>query len=292
LSKWASGQAAGLRCLPRRRRERKQILHILAAAPAYNDKEVVRKNPEEKGLAMGSFSLSTTFLLLLVSLAGWAGGLLVLLRASWSQRCLYAWVSGGAGLLTALTILELLPRSMAHGHTSYMAVVLAGFLLFFGTDTLFQHGKRQEVPIAGLVTGLLIHSLLEGMSLAASFHLDRSLGLALLVAMLLHKLPDGITIASLLLISGNRRKALAGSGGLGLATLAGGWSMLAAGEWLTAERLQLVFALTTGFFLYLALCHLVPFVLKSKETRFQLSFLAGILLYLLLLLVFPLHPHV
>lgn len=242
---------------------------------------------------MGTITLSTIVLLLFVSLASWLGGWLLLLRSAWTMRSLYTWASCGAGLLTALTVLELLPRSMGGGDATYTVVVLLGFLLYFVTDILLQRGRQQPVPIVGLLTGLVVHSLLEGMSLAASFQLDQALGFTLLAAMLVHKLPDGMTVASLVLAStGQRGKALLGSGAIGLATLLGGLGMFAAGEWLTLARLRFVFALTTGIFLYLSFCHLVPFVLRSGEHRFPLAFLGGVLLYMLFLLFFPFHRHV
>ncbi|UFJ41693.1 ZIP family metal transporter [Brevibacillus humidisoli] len=242
---------------------------------------------------MGSANLSMPFFLLLAALASWAGGLMLVIRSNWSAHTLYAMVSVGAGLLTALTTLDLLPRSIGHGHSAYMAVVLLGFLLLFATDALLHQNQPQQVRVAGLMAGFLIHSFLEGVSLVASFRVDPSLGVTLLAAMILHKLPDGITVASLLLVSTNNKiKALLGTGALGMATLVGAWGMIAAGTWITPERLQIVLALTTGIFLYVSLSHLVPFVLQSGQPRLHLFFVGGVLLYMLLSLVLRFHPHV
>ncbi|MBO8164949.1 MAG: ZIP family metal transporter [Brevibacillus sp.] len=245
---------------------------------------------------MGTNALFLPLVLVLASLATAFGGILLFMRIAWSESALYAMVSAGAGLLLALTVLDLLPRSIGDGDSSYAVVILVGFLLLFVTDVLFH---RRDVPgriqINGILAGLSIHAFLEGVSLVASLQADAALGFSLIVALLLHKIPEGVTAASLLMVSSNNRLlAFIGTAALAAATLFGGLIMCMVQDLMPKEGIRVVLALATGIFLYVAMGHLVPFVQKTRHLRFPVYFVGGVLLYMLLTLLFRfhLHPHV
>src|SRR5437879_13906991 len=62
----------------------------------------------------------------------------------------------------------------------------------------------------------------DGVAIAAGFLISTWLGVVLFVAVFLHKLPEGFTIASVALASGRgKRNAILGAGLLGAATLFG-----------------------------------------------------------------------
>ena len=73
-----------------------------------------------------------------------------------------------------------------------------------------------------VVAGLAAHSLFDGVAIASGFVLSSWLGWIIFVAILLHKLPEGFTVASVMLASGHSRVAALNSAVIvAAATLAG-----------------------------------------------------------------------
>ena len=76
----------------------------------------------------------------------------------------------------------------------------------------------------GAFIGMTIHSFFDGVSIVAGFEVSSELGFLVFVAVLLHKIPDGLTISSIVLVVFNdRKKAFIASAVLALAaTIFGG----------------------------------------------------------------------
>ena len=67
-----------------------------------------------------------------------------------------------------------------------------------------------------------MHTFFDGVAIAAGFMASGRLGLLLALSVLLHKLPEGVTVASLMVAGGHRRRAaLAAAAVVGLATVLG-----------------------------------------------------------------------
>src|SRR5947207_14299245 len=112
-------------------------------------------------------------------------------------------------------------------------LVLAGY---FGVH-LFEHTVAphfhfgEEVhpealidPAAGWLAlfGLGVHTLFDGVAIAAGFMVGPALGALLSIAVFLHKVPEGVTIASVMLASGGSPRAAVGAGAvLGALTIVG-----------------------------------------------------------------------
>src|SRR5687768_11727861 len=160
------------------------------------------------------------------------GGLVVVMRRHWNEMFLKYFLGLGAGFMLAATFLQMLPASLALS-PSAPALVLAGyFLVHFFEHTLAPHfhfGEEHHddvmvnpaVGISALI-GLSIHTFFDGVSIASGFLVSLPLGLLIFFAVVLHKIPEGVTVASIALASGHsKRAALSASFLLGGATLAG-----------------------------------------------------------------------
>jgi zinc transporter ZupT len=214
--------------------------------------------------------------------ASGVGGLLISLRRSWSQNALAMMIGAGGGMLLAITVLDLLPHSIGGERGAFIPLILVGFAALLMMELLQGNGTRQGAAgLLGVYLGMFTHAFMEGMSLLASYRVDVQLGLSLLMALLVHKIPEGITLASLILAATrSRRLALLGSGSLGLATLFGGVVMVLADSRLSPRWSHAVLALATGVFLYVSASHLVPFVRTSGRIQAGLCFFAAMLVYL------------
>ena len=226
--------------------------------------------------------------LLCVALAAAAnvvGGAVVIVRR-WDDRLLRYAVALGAGFMLAAVILKMVPES---GRLTSLAplLVLAGYLLVH----LFEHtvaphfhfGEEIHPELlsarAGMsaLLGLIVHSFFDGLSIGSGFIIDRALGLLLFAAIVLHKAPEGFTIASVVLASrGTRRQALLAASAVGAASLFGGLAIFGV-QALVGPAL----GLSAGVTLYVAASDLVPEVNKEHSTAIALTVFAGVLLYYL-----------
>lgn len=229
----------------------------------------------------------TTALLyaLLAAGANLAGGLVITMaspRGRATQRMLIAF---GAGFMLAVALLAMMPHAMEAGSGAALAI-LAGYLLVhltqhvlvphfhFGEETHDHAMVDRWIGIAATL-GLLLHSFFDGVAIASGFAVGAPLGMLVFLAILLHKVPEGVTVASIMLASGNsRRRALGGAALLGLATVAG---VLLTGWVAPLSRHGL--AISAGVTLYVAASNLIPELQKERDWTLSLMFFAGVALY-------------
>ena len=73
-----------------------------------------------------------------------------------------------------------------------------------------------------MLIGLVIHTFFDGIAIASGFMVSNWLGWIIFLAIFLHKIPEGFTVASVMLASGQSRSIAWGASMLfGAATLAG-----------------------------------------------------------------------
>ncbi|HEU4570417.1 MAG TPA: ZIP family metal transporter [Gemmatimonadales bacterium] len=213
-----------------------------------------------------------------------AGGLVLVRRAARSMRLLEALVAFGAGFMLAVTLAEVIPEALGGGGAAaataalyllagYLAVHLAQHVLtphfHFGEET---HPISARAGVTALI-GLLLHTFFDGVAIASGFSVSNALGGMLFVAVFVHKLPEGLAMASVMLAGGQGpRRALAASGLLGLATIVG---VLLTEQVAGLARHGL--ALSGGVTLYVAASNLVPeFQGKKTRTSAALAFFGGV----------------
>lgn len=160
------------------------------------------------------------------------GGYVVTRRIDAHRRTiLAALVAFGAGFMLAVALLEMLPASMDSpgGVTAvllgYLAVHLTQHTLtphfHFGVETHDEAMVSRHVGTWALI-GLLPHSFFDGVAIAGGFLEAADLGLLIFTSVLLHKVPAGISLASIMIASGNTaRHAMTGVALIGAATIAG-----------------------------------------------------------------------
>jgi ZIP family zinc transporter/zinc and cadmium transporter len=230
------------------------------------------------------------------------GGLLVSHRP-WSRRYLKYFIALGAGFMLATALIEMIPESLklrgdsgsffAENTTAVFLIVLAGyFLVHFFEHTLAPHfhfgeeHHHEEISHAhasyAALLGLGIHTFFDGVAIASGLVVSSWLGGVIFVAIFLHKLPEGFTVASLMLASGqSRRSAFLSSVILGGTTLLGMAAMFFM-RGSVADALPL----SAGVTLYVAASDLIPEV--NREPGFGMAILvfAGVAMMLALKAIF------
>ncbi len=212
------------------------------------------------------------------------GALTVTTGARWGLRALDLMLAFAAGFLISVAFLDLFPEAIRRTGQRAAAVALLGYLLVhltqhtiakhfhFGEET---HAITRVVSLSALV-GLLLHTFVDGVAVASGIRVSDTVGLLVFVAVVLHKLPEGLAISSLFMAAGAGKGAALGAAGLlGVATIAG---VLA-----TAQVSALAthgLALAAGVTLYVGASNLVPEFQARPGWRLPASFFAGCAAYL------------
>src|SRR5690606_7621539 len=105
--------------------------------------------------------------------------------------------------------------------------------------------------------GMILHTFFDGLTLVAAYYVHPHIGMLVFVAILLHKIPDGIILSALTLKStGSKARALQASALISLATVVGAllmglmihWEIMWEPETVAAVAL----AISAGVFLSVA----------------------------------------
>lgn len=239
------------------------------------------------------------------------GGFFVI-RRQWSREYLKYFIALGAGFMLAVALLEMVPESLRLASIQPYAIyprdvgltteaaevlllVLAGYLVVhffehtlaphfhFGEETHMEAMTATHVGYAA-VLGLAIHTFFDGVAISSGLLVSRSLGLLIFVAIFLHKIPEGFTVASLMLASGQgKRRAFLSSAVLGVATLVGVALMLV---W--RAHVGIALPVSAGVTLYVAASDLIPEVNHEPGAKMALLVFLGVAIMLALKLAFQL----
>jgi zinc and cadmium transporter len=216
------------------------------------------------------------------------GGAIIVQR-HWEHAYLKYFVALGAGFMLATALVEVFPASLQLRGKDAAFLVLFGYLIIhffehtvtphfhFGEETHkehFAHGHRGYSVLIGLV----IHTFFDGIAIASGFLVSNSLGWIIFVAIFLHKIPEGFTIASVMLAGGkSRRIAWGASVLLGAATFAGVLTMA-----VLHKEVSFGLPLSAGVTIYVAASDLIPEVNREPGAKVALLVFLGVALFFLL----------
>jgi ZIP family zinc transporter/zinc and cadmium transporter len=213
------------------------------------------------------------------------GGLIVVSRKHWNEIFLKYFIAIGAGFMLAATFLRMIPESMRLSERAPLLILAGYFLVHFFEHTVAPHFHfGEEVhqdeminPAVGFsaLVGLSTHTFFDGVTIASGFLVSVPLGLLLFFAVLLHKIPEGFTVASIALASGRGKDgAIFASFVLAAATLAG---VLGMNYFSGAVHYGL--PLSAGVTLYVAASDLMPEVNESRGIKMALMVFLGVALF-------------
>jgi zinc transporter ZupT len=235
--------------------------------------------------------ISSFLFALIAGSANIIGGLMVT-QNKWAQRSLRYFIAVGSGFMLGTVFLEMIPRSVNEAKEWWHVWLVAGYLivhffehtfaahLHFGEET--HHDEMNLALGVSAFVGMLVHTFFDGVAIGAGFSVSKGLGFVVFVAMFLHKIPDGFTIASIVRSTGHPpARALAASALLGVATLVGVAAFYAIGE--PAFALPLA----AGCTLYVAATDLMPEVNREHGVKMALLVFAGMGLFLLVRALLP-----
>jgi ZIP family zinc transporter/zinc and cadmium transporter len=229
----------------------------------------------------------------IAALADVAGGW-VLVRARGVDRYLRYFVALGAGFLMATALLEMAPESLRLNARLGPVLIMAGYCVIHLLEhTINAHFHFGEETHAGefvsqrtgysVLGGLSVHALFDGVAIGSGFALSNWLGWLIFLAILLHKAPEGFTMASVMMASGrSRTTAFWSAVALAGATIAGVLVIQLVPSWVPFGL-----PISAGVAIYVGATDLVPEVNREPGIRMALVFFAGVGAFLLLRSLLP-----
>src|SRR5271157_3334615 len=159
-------------------------------------------------------------------LANLFGGAIVSARP-WSRTFLALFIALGAGFMLATALTEMVPESLRLAPISGPALILLGYFIVhyfehawpahfhFGEETHTDEFMNPSVAYTAL-SGLMVHTFFDGVSLTSGFLISPWLGTVIFGATILHNVPEGFTISSIMAAARQSRNAsLVAAGALG-----------------------------------------------------------------------------
>jgi zinc and cadmium transporter len=213
----------------------------------------------------------------------------IIVQKNWDRSYLRYFVALGAGFMLATALMEIIPESLALRGRSAAFLVLLGYLIIhFFEHTVTPHFHFGEETHAdqfvaahkgfSVLMGLVIHSFFDGIAIASGFIVSNWLGWIIFLAIFLHKVPEGFTIASVMLASGrSKRFAWSASALLGGATFAGVLTMA-----LFRQQVGIGLPLSGGVTIYVAASDLMPEVNKEPGGKMAMVVLLGVAVFFVL----------
>jgi len=221
----------------------------------------------------------------LASLLGLVGGAVLLTRKKLSHKITHGLAAFAAGVLLGTAFLDLLPEAFHHFEELGMVEVeknvflltLVGIILFFLLERFihwFHHHHRDHQeealkPIVPLIVfGDGVHNFIDGVIIAATFMIDIRLGIITTIAIIAHEIPQEIGDFGLLLHQGVKKsQAFLYNLYSQLTCVVGGVAAFFVGSSIEGVLPYLI-AITSGFFIYIALSDLVPDIHSENKKGF------------------------
>lgn len=215
-------------------------------------------------------------------LANLFGGVIVTARP-WSRTFLTYFIALGAGFMLATALTEMVPESLRLAPRMAPVLILFGYLIVhyfehawpahfhFGEETHTDEFVDHRVAYMAL-SGLLIHTFFDGVCIASGFIISTWLGIVVFGAVILHNIPEGFTMTSIMAAARRSRGAgLWAAGGLGISRIAGILMMALVHRWADYGL-----ALSAGVTLYVAASDLIPEVNKRRGVSYALTVASGV----------------
>lgn len=198
-----------------------------------------------------------------------------------------------SGTLLAEVFIHIIPELNISLNPSYSLIILLALVFYFFLESILHirhsHDGHEEVnPHSsmryGLVVSDVIHNFIDGVAITASFSVSFPLGIATVVAIVLHEIPKEVGSIAVLIKSG---LSIVKSVKLNLLTAVFGLTGVLLVNILPNGFEPCLLAFTAGNFLYIALSDLLPELHKDSKSKISSIltfgfFLLGILLMYLL----------
>lgn len=251
--------------------------------------------------------LSIFLAILLVSLVSLVGIGFLSFSDKWLKKITLLLVSFSAGALLGSSFFHLLPEALhdfsgEEGSLFVWIAVVSGLLIFFILEKII-HWRHCHVPTCKEhphhlgkmnLIGDFLHNFFDGVIIASAFLLSVPLGIATLVAVIAHEVPQEIADFGVLIYAGySKKKALLMNFITALSAFLGAFLVVIFGSAIESLSAYII-PFTAGGFIYIATADLLPELKKENSWKKSLLQFFSIVLGLALMLglkMFFAHSH-
>ncbi len=233
---------------------------------------------------------------LITVLSAISGAMIVfLIKLNHEKLC--ALISFSAGGLLGAAIFTLIPESLHSLNTIEVILgILSGYLLFWLLTKYYSHvcpacsashfdertAKKFSEIVRALLIALSIHSFLDGVAISTKGVVENISNTSVFVAVLTHKLPEGLALASLMFSANFSRKKIFGYVfGVEMITVVGAITGSIILKFYISEILLCsVMSHISGGFIFLASHAVFGEMIKNHKKLVVISFSLGLILIL------------
>jgi ZIP family zinc transporter/zinc and cadmium transporter len=234
---------------------------------------------------MSSQLFNTIAYSIIAGLATLIGVYMIFAREKWARRNSVYFLSFSAGVVLSVCFTHILPEAIGHSNQALTITLFTLIAFYILEHTILIHTCYEtedcEVHSMGLPSfmGIGFHSLIDGVVIGVGFEAGFAIGFAATMGILLHRLPVGITVSSLLLHSGySRKKTLVMGWIVALATAVGALGSYAFIRGVSDEVIGALLAFSAGSFIYIGASDLLPETHKNFKSANIILVLAGVFL--------------
>lgn len=226
--------------------------------------------------------LSVIILSSIALISGTIGGYIPLTKKNWSEETLRGFIGFAAGLMISVALLHMIPEVTSR--YTFFTVLSGFFVLYLLEHFMMMHSCPEtgcEIHEIGKLAflGLSFHSLFDGIGMGTSFIVSEPLGIMVGFAVLMHKLPIGFSLSSIM-ITGKYDKneiiqfVLIFSSMTPVGAI---FSNILLRE-ITKDLLDMAIAFIAGNFLYLGASDLLPQTHEERSLKIILWVIFGALI--------------
>jgi len=249
-------------------------------------------------ISVFEFEITVLFYGCLAGIATLLGIYLMRKKQEWAIKRSHYVNSFAAGLILAIAFFHLIPEAVELSEIA-APVIFLGFFLFYMMENFLVIHSGSELhyhpsdpclshtsSVTGVMafSGLVLHSLIDGIIIGVGFELSTELGLLAAFAVISHEVPEGITSFALINETMPEKASLL-SAIVAIATPIGALFSLLFIQNLSDDIIGILLGLAAGTFIYVAASDLIPHTHGNQNFRTLISFLVGAILIILLSLV-------
>jgi len=211
---------------------------------------------------------------LLIALIAFVGVFVLFIKRKILDRWILLLVSLSAGTLLGGAFFHLLPESIEVMGETALFITLMSFFLFYTVEKVFhwRHCHKidcQQHSFAYMnLLGDSIHNFIDGLVIAAAFMTSPQIGIATVLAVALHEIPQEISDFGVLLHAGfKKEKALFVNFLVALTVTLGGLTGFFVFRFFDSSLVNYLLPVAAGGFIYISASDLVPEIRKEKKIK-------------------------
>ena len=215
-------------------------------------------------------SMEPITIILIISVLGPVIGSFIGVIRKPSMLLMYNMLSFAAGVMLAISFLQLIPESIEFSSPILCVVgVLIGALVMYILDKLIPHihpelcnpepGFKLKKTALYLLIGIFLHNFPEGMAIAVGTISSMKVSLAIALGITIHNIPDGIcTSAPYYASSRKKLKAFLLSSSTAIPIIAGFFTAKYFYAIISDNFIGIIIAATAGLMIYISADELIP----------------------------------